>query len=24
MLSIADKQFDSHLVMGTGGASSQA
>lgn len=24
MLTIADKQFDSHLVMGTGGASSQA
>ena len=23
MLTIADKQFDSHLVMGTGGASSQ-
>ena len=24
MLTIADKSFDSHLVMGTGGATSQA
>ena len=24
MLKIADKEFDSHLIMGTGGASSQA